>query len=146
MQYLQDMPMSNDLSVSVDMLKCFLFIRLFVCLVRLNAKPTLNNFPKFYFSSVQFGSVIQLCPTLCDPMAAGFAVYHHFLKLVQLMSIEPVMPSNSLIHCRPLLLLPSMFPSIRVFSNVSTFFISGQSIGASASSPVLSMNSQVDFL
>ena len=75
--------MSNDLSVSIDMLKCFLFIRLFVCLVRLNAKPSLNNFPKSYFSSVQFSSIAQLCPTLGDPMASGFAVHHHFLELVQ---------------------------------------------------------------
>ena len=43
--------------------------------------------------------------------------------LVQLMSIESVMPSNHLILCHPLLLLPSIFPSIRVFSNESVFCI-----------------------
>ena len=55
------------------------------------------------------------------------------------MSIESVMSSNHLILCHTLLLLPSIFPSIRVFSNVSS---DGQSIGASASASVLPMNVQ----
>ena len=46
------------------------------------------------------------------------------------MSTESVVPSNLLILCCPLLLLPSIFPSIRIFSNESAFRISGQSIGA----------------
>ena len=58
------------------------------------------------------------------------------------MSIESVIPSNHLIPCRPLLFLPSIFPSIRVFP-MSQFFVSGgQSIGASASVSVLPMNIQ----
>ena len=61
-------------------------------------------------------------------------------SLLKLMSIESVMPSNHLILCHPLLLLPSIFPSIRVFS---WFFESGdQSIGVSASASVLPMNIQ----
>ena len=61
-------------------------------------------------------------------------------SLLKLMSIESVMPSNNLILWLPLLLLPSIFPSIRVFS-VSQFFTSGgQSIGVSASASVLPMN------
>ena len=61
----------------------------------------------------------------------------HFLKL---MSIELVMPSNHLIMCHPLLLLPSIFPSIRVFSNELVIFTSGgQSTGASVSASVLPM-------
>ena len=44
-------------------------------------------------------------------------------NLLRLMSIEPVMPSNYLVLCRPLLLLPSIFPSIRVFSNESVLCI-----------------------
>ena len=44
-------------------------------------------------------------------------------SLLKLMSIESVMPSNHLIHCRPLLLRPSIFPSIRVFSNDSVLRI-----------------------
>ena len=55
---------------------------------------------------------------------------------------ELVMPSNHLILCSLLLLLPSIFPSIRVFSNESLFTSSGQSIGVSASTSVLSMNTQ----
>ena len=62
-------------------------------------------------------------------------------SLLKLIFTKTVMPSNHLILCRPLLLLPSTFPSIRVFS--SQFFASGgQSIGVSASTSVLSMNIQ----
>ena len=57
---------------------------------------------------------------------------------LKLMSIMSVMPSNHLILCLPLLLPPSIFPSIRVFSNES----GGQSIGVSASTSVLAMNIQ----
>ena len=60
----------------------------------------------------------------------------------KLMSIESVMPSNHLILCCPLLLPPSIFPSIRVFSNESFFSSGGQSIGVSASASVLPMNIQ----
>ena len=67
-------------------------------------------------------SVAKLCPTLCDPMDCsmlGFPVLHYLVSLLKLMSIELVMPSNHLILCGPLLLLPSIFPNIRVFSNES---------------------------
>ena len=67
---------------------------------------------------VQVSSVAQSCLTVCDPMdwsMPGFPV-HHQLQL-RLMSVKSVMPSNHLILCRPLLLLPSISPSIRVFSN-----------------------------
>ena len=57
-------------------------------------------------------------------------------------STESVMPSNHLILCCPLLLLPSIFPSIRVFSNESTLCQDGQSTGVSASASVLPMNTQ----
>ena len=60
--------------------------------------------------------------------------------LLKLMSIESLMPSTHLILCRPFLLLPSIFPSIRVFSNESALYIRWQSIGASASA--LPMNIQ----
>ena len=74
----------------------------------------------------QFSSVAQLCPTLCHPMdcsTPGFPVHYQLPELTQLMSIESVMPSNHLIVCRPLLLLPPIPPSIRVFSNVSVLCI-----------------------
>ena len=61
-------------------------------------------------------------------------------SLLKLMNTESVMPSNHLILCHPLLLLPSIFPSIRVFPR-SQFF-GGQIIGASASASVLPMNIQ----
>ena len=63
-------------------------------------------------------------------------------SLLKLMSIELVMPSNHLILCCPLLLLPSIFPSIRVFSNESVLCIRWLNIGASASTSVLPMNIQ----
>ena len=63
-------------------------------------------------------------------------------RLLKFLSIELVMPSNHLILCQPLYLLPSIFHSIRVFSNESTLHIDGQSTGASASASVLLMNIQ----
>ena len=69
-----------------------------------------------------FSSVAQSCPTLCDPMDCsmpGFPVHHQLPDLLKLMSIKSVMPSNQLTLCRPLLFPPSIFPSIRVFSNES---------------------------
>ena len=53
----------------------------------------------------------------------GLPVHHQLLESTQPMSIESVMPSNHLILCRPLLLLPSIFPSIKVFSNESALHI-----------------------
>ena len=63
-------------------------------------------------------------------------------NLLKLVSIESVMPSNYLILCRPLLLLPSIFPNIRVFSNESALCIRGPNIGASALASVLPVNIQ----
>ena len=76
------------------------------------------------FSSVQFSSVTQLYPTLCNLMDCSTpALPVHHQSLPKLMFIESVMPSNHLILCRPLLLLPSIFPSIRVFSSESVLCI-----------------------
>ena len=66
-------------------------------------------------------SVIQSCLTLCDPLRAvacqaSLSIINS-RRLLKLMSIESVMPSNHLILCHPLLLLSSIFPSIRVFSS-----------------------------
>ena len=71
-------------------------------------------------------SIAQLCLTFCDLMdcsTPGFPVHNQLLALLKLMSIKSVMPSNHLILCRLLLLLPSIFPSIKVFSNESVFCI-----------------------
>ena len=76
--------------------------------------------------SVQFSSVAQLCLTLCDPWAvAGPASLSitDSQSLPKLMSIESVIPSNHLILCHPLLLLPSIIPRIMVFLNGSAFCI-----------------------
>ena len=70
--------------------------------------------------------VAQLCPTLCDSWTAARQAslsITNFQSLPKLMSIESVMSSNHLILCRPLLLLSSIFPSIRVFSNESVLCI-----------------------
>ena len=76
------------------------------------------------FSSTS--SVSQLCPTLCDSMDCsmpGFPVHHQLPGFTQTHVSELVMPSNHLILCRPLLLLSSIFPSIRIFSNESVLGI-----------------------
>ena len=75
----------------------------------------------------QFSSGFQSCPTLCDPMdcsthQACLSITNS-QSLLKFMPIESVMPSNHLILCHPLLLLPSIFPSIRVFSNESALHI-----------------------
>ena len=77
---------------------------------------------------VQFSSVAQSCPTLSDPMncsTPGLPVHHQLPEFTQthVQSIESVMPSSHLIFCHPLLLLPPIPPSIRVFSNESTLRI-----------------------
>ena len=74
------------------------------------------------FSSVQFSSVAQTSLTLCDPLdcsAQASLSITNSCSLLKLMSIELVMPSNHLILCHPLLFLPSIFPSIRVFPKES---------------------------
>ena len=78
-----------------------------------------------FYLHTQFSSVVQSCSTLCDPMdfsMPGFPITNS-RSLLKLMSIKLVMPSNHLILCHPLFLLPSIFPSIRVFSNESTLCI-----------------------
>ena len=60
-----------------------------------------------------------------DCSMPGFPVHHQLLEFTKPMSIESVMPSNYLILCRPLLLTPSIFPCIRVFSNESVLHIRG---------------------
>ena len=74
----------------------------------------------------QFSSVAQSCPTLCDPMnrrTPGLPVITNSWSLLKFMSIKSVMQFNHLILCHPLLLLPSVFHSIRVFSNEWAFRI-----------------------
>ena len=70
-------------------------------------------------SSVQFSLVTQSCPTLCNPMNRSLSNTNSRSSR-KLTSIESVMPSSRLIFRHPLLLLPPIPPSIRVFSNEST--------------------------
>ena len=66
---------------------------------------------------------LQLCLTLCDHMDCSIPGFFVSQSLLKFKSIESMMPSNHLILCRPLLLLPSIFPSIRVFSSESALHI-----------------------
>ena len=82
-----------------------------------------NSLP---WATCSFSSVTQSCLTICNPMdysMPGFPVHHQLPELLKLMSIESVMPSNHLILCCPFLLPPSIFRSIRVFSNESALRI-----------------------
>ena len=88
--------------------------------------PSIRVFPNELVLHIQFSSVAQSCPTLGDPMdcsTPGLPVHHNSRSLLKLMSIEFVMPSNHLILCHPLCLLPSIFPSIRIFSNKQALHI-----------------------
>ena len=74
---------------------------------------------KLFFSSVQLLSRVQLFAIPWTAACQASLSITNSRSLPKLMSVESVMPSNHLILCRPLLLLPSIFPSIRVFSNES---------------------------
>ena len=79
---------------------------------------------KEVLSKVQFSSVAQLCLTLCDPMNCSTPLsITNSWSPSKPMSIESVISSSHLILCHPLLLLPSIFPSISVFSNESALHI-----------------------
>ena len=94
-------------------------------------------------STIIFCSVAQSCPTFCDPMHTSFLCPSPTPGACSnSMSIESVMPSNHLILCRPLFLLPSIFPSIRVISNESVLHIRWPKYWSSASASVLPMNIQ----
>ena len=75
------------------------------------------------FSSVKSLSHVQLFVTPWTAALQASLSITSFWSLLKLMSIESVMPSNHFILCRPLLLLPSIFPGIRVFSNESALCI-----------------------
>ena len=94
----------------------------------------------FQVTSDQIRSVAQSCPTLCDPMnrsTPGLPIHH---QLPEFTSIESVMPPSHLILCCPLLLLPPIPPSIRVFSKQSALTIRWPKYWDSPSTSVLPMN------
>ena len=92
--------------------------------------------------SIQSLSHVPFFVTLWTVACQASLSITNSLSLLKLMSIESVMPSNHLILCHPLLLPPSILPSIRVFSVSRLFTSGGQSIGASALASVLPMNIQ----
>ena len=94
------------------------------------------------FSSVQSLSRVRLFVTpWIAARQASLSITNSWSSL-RLTSIESVMPSRHLIFCRPLLLLPPIPPSIRVFSHESTLRMSGQSIGVSVLASFLPKNTQ----
>ena len=96
-------------------------------------------------NSVQFSSVlshVRLFPTPWTVARQASLSITNSQSLLKLMSIESVMPSNHLILCHPLLLLPSIFPSISIFPVSQLFTSGGQSIAVSTSESVLPMNIQ----
>ena len=83
---------------------------------------SMPSFPLLHYPPFQFSLVAQTCLTLCNPMdcsTPGFPVHHQLSALAQTHVHCIVMPSNHLILCHSLLLLPSIFASIRVFSRES---------------------------
>ena len=81
------------------------------------------------FSSVQFSSVAQSCPTLCDPMdrsMPGLPVHHQLPELAQTQSITSVMPSNHLILCHPFFSCSQSFPASGSFPMCQLFTSGGQ--------------------
>ena len=97
-----------------------------------------------HFSSVQSLSRVWLFATPWTAAHQASLSITNFQSLLKLMSIESVMPSNHLVFCCPLL-VPSVFPSIKVFSSESVLLIRCQNIGVSASASVLPMNIQDRF-
>ena len=96
-------------------------------------------------SSLQSLSHVRLFATPWTAALQASLPITNSQSLLKLMSIKSVMPSNHLILCRPLLLPPSIFPSIRSFQMSQFFTSGGQIIGVPASTSVLPMNIQVWF-
>ena len=100
-----------------------------------------KNGKSSHFSSVQSLSHVQPFVTPWTAARQAFLYFTISLSLLRLMSIESVMPSNHLILCH-LLLLPSIFPRIGVFSSESVLSIRWSKYGASDSASVLTVNIQ----
>ena len=110
-----------------------------------NLEPIMTWKTSISYSWKCYFQYTQSCLALWEPMTVALQASLPFANsqsLLKLMSIEMVMPSNHLILCCPLLLLPSIFPSIRVFSSESTIHIGWPEYWSSASASVLPMNIQ----
>ena len=108
----------------------------------MNYNSVLKEESQIVFSSVQSLSRVRLFATPWTAACQASLSITNSQSLPKPMSIESVMPSSHLILCRPLLLLPSIFHSIRVFSNESALRIRWPNIGISASASILPMNIQ----
>ena len=95
-------------------------------------------------------SLAKLCPTLCDPMdcsTPGFPVFHYLPEFGQThVQVKLGMPSNHLILCHLLLLLPSIFPSIRVFPNESALHIRWPKYWSFSISPSSEYSQLISFM
>ena len=108
-----------------------------------NLDYIMGNLQSHWLISVQSLSHVWLFATTWTVAHQASLPITNYWSMLKLMSIKSVMPSNHLILCHPLLLLPSIFPRIRVFFPVSHLFTShGQNIGVSTSASVLSMTIQ----
>ena len=107
----------------------FLFSRHFTDLLHSELLFCSYCFTAYDIRKVQSLSHVQLFATLWIAAHQASLSFTISWSLLKLMSIKSVMPSNNLIVCHLLLLLPSIFPSIRVFSNELALCIRGQSIG-----------------
>ena len=110
-------------------------------------KQQLLTCPKYKQNPLLCGccSVAESCSTLCDPKDSstpGLPVLRYLQSLLRFMSMKLVTLSNHLTLCLPLLLLPSIFPSIRVFSSELTLHIRWPKWPSSASASVLPVNIQ----
>ena len=122
----------------------------FPCILCLHSKLKETLFTIF---QLEFGkkcccfSVTKLCLTLCDPMdcSAPSLSFTMSQSLLRFMSIESMMLSNHLILCHPLLLLPSVFPSIKVFSNELALHIGWPSYWSFSSSPSSEYSGLISF-
>ena len=85
-----------------------------------NIEPNTSEVTSFI---IQLLSQVQLFETPCTVACQVSLSFTISWSLLKLMSVKSMMPSNHCILCRPLLLLPSIFPNIRVFSNESAFHI-----------------------
>ena len=104
-------------------------------------RPNIHLYVRYYLS-VQFShSVMSNSLRPHEPQHARFPCLSPTPRVYPNSCPLSLMPSNHLILCHPLI-LPSIFPSIRVFSNESALCISGQNIGVSASTSVFPMNTQ----
>ena len=108
---------------------------------KLKLNGSMKIYKKVYqFSSVQLLSQVKFFETPWTAVQNASLYITKFRSLLKLISIESVMPSENLILCSPILLLLSIIPNIRVFSNESVLPQRRPSIGVSASASVLLMN------